>query len=486
MDIQSIYGITPPKNVHDMSLDALLQELSQTRELCSNLDQIIENSIDGIFITDGNAVAIRINQAYERISGLKREDLLGKNNRELVLNGVISVSCAVIVTQQKKPITQEQFFLTTGKKALNSCNPIFDSEGNLIMTVSNIRDLTELEDMRTRLYEEEARATKYREQLDLIKEKLVGNAKPVAEDPKMIAVLNLAQKIAKTDVSTLILGETGVGKDEVAKFIHRNSARRDGPYIEINCAAIPSNLVESELFGYEKGSFTGAKQGGKQGLFHMADGGTVFLDEIGELPLEVQAKLLRFIQSGSFIRVGGNTSIRVDARVIAATNRDLQEMVQRKLFRDDLYYRLNVVEIKIPPLRERPRDIIPLTNHFLETFNQKYGLTRKFSSGIYHSFMNYDWPGNVRELKNTIERLVVLSEDAQITAADLPAQVLPLSAGSSNSSIQMKDILQRLEYDYMLQAYRKFQNVRAAGKYLGISAATFVRKMKLYREKYPF
>jgi transcriptional regulator with PAS, ATPase and Fis domain len=298
--------------------------------------------------------------------------------------------------------------------------------------------------------------------------------------------LEFSQRIAKVDTTVLLLGETGVGKEEIAKFIHRNSLRKDRPFVKINCGAIPANLIESELFGYEKGAFTGALQQGKLGMFEVAEGGTLLLDEIGELPLKMQVKLLRALQEQEITRVGGTKSIKIDVRILAATNRNLEKMVREKIFREDLYYRLNVVPVNIPPLREREKDILPLAYLFLEQFNKKYGLKKRFSFSTNACFLDYSWPGNIRELKNIVERVVVTSKENEILIEDLPEGICKNKIekiGERDSDIiPLKDALGKIEKELIEKAYEKFGSVRSAAKALGIDASTFVRKRQKYEK----
>jgi transcriptional regulator with PAS, ATPase and Fis domain len=280
------------------------------------------------------------------------------------------------------------------------------------------------------------------------------------------------------------LGETGVGKELIASYIHQNSPRKNRPIIKVNCGAIPAQLVESELFGYEEGSFTGAKKDGKMGLLEIANEGTVLLDEIGDLPLDVQVKLLRLLQEKEIQRIGSTVSRKVDVRIIGATNRDLQKMVEGKEFRKDLYYRLSVLPITVPPLRDRPADILPLAEAFLAELNLHYHFQKKFAPSAVYEIQSYEWPGNVRELRNVIERAVILSAEEHIQPCDLgifkqkPVKAAALSF--SGQPVNLKQILMDIERDYIDAAYRMYYNVRKAAKSLSMDAATYVRKRRKY------
>ncbi|WP_123052865.1 sigma 54-interacting transcriptional regulator [Clostridium sp. JN-1] len=447
---------------------------------------IIECSYDGIYITDGQADTIFLNRAYEKITGMKKKEMLGRNMKYLEKNRFISKSCTLMVLKYKRSITIQQSF-KTGKKVLVSSSPIFDEDGNITMVVTNVRDVTELYELKEQLEKNKKLTEKYYSQVEAMRNQLLDFSDIIAEDNKMLSILEVAKKVAKVDTTVLLLGETGVGKEVIAKYIHKNSKRSDKSFIKINCGAIPENLIESELFGYEKGSFTGANKNGKIGLFELADAGTIFLDEVGELPLNMQVKLLRVLQEGEIRRIGGIKNIKVNVRVIAATNRNLEEMVKKKVFREDLYYRLNVIPITILPLRERKADIEPLTKHFLQMFNKKYDFNKQITSGAIDSLKKYEWPGNVRELKNIIERVVIMSQGGKILRSDLPIKEVWSSnsnqVGIENRNVTLKEAVENLEKNLIESAFEEYGNVRAAAKKLGINASTLVRKRKKYNNK---
>jgi transcriptional regulator with PAS, ATPase and Fis domain len=291
--------------------------------------------------------------------------------------------------------------------------------------------------------------------------------------------------VAGVDSTVLLLGESGVGKEVVAKLLHRLSKRSTKPLVAINCSAIPENLIESELFGYETGAFTGAQKRGKQGLIEFANEGTLFLDEIGELPLSLQVKLLRVLQDKKLMRLGGITEIDVNVRIVAATNRDLYKMVIDKQFRADLYYRLNVIPIEIPPLRKRKSDILPLCHHFIDVYNHKYGINKELSLSTGQALENYDWPGNVRELENLIERLVVTTNHNIIDFEDLP-QFLVHNDSDINSKIKIDEIMHLREAQELTEklliekAYENYKNTYEMAEALGVNQSTVVRKINKY------
>lgn len=454
--------------------------LTVSYEVIKNIENILESSFDGFYITDGDANTILLNKAYETITGLKREDLIGHNMYELEENKAISKSATLMVLREKTVKTIEQEF-ETGKRALVSSTPIFDDEGNITMVVTNVRDLSALQLLNSQIEHSKKLTDKYLSEIEAMRLQILGTDELIAHDEKMLETLKLAKRVALVDTTVLVLGETGVGKEEVAKFIHKNSNRKEQIFIKINCGAIPENLIESELFGYEKGAFSGADKNGKLGLFEVANGGTMFLDEIGELPLEMQVRLLRVLQEKEIVRIGGLNPIKIDVRLIAATNRDLEEMVTVGRFRKDLYYRLFVVPITLLPLRERREDILPLAKYFCQELNGKYGWEKKLTGDALSLIYGYKWMGNVRELKNTIERAVVMSDSEWINAEDIQLlnnfeQEKELLIKEATEFPSLKEAVEQLEAELLERAYQRFGNVRAAAKALSIDSSTFVRK----------
>ncbi|MCT4604893.1 MAG: sigma 54-interacting transcriptional regulator [Marinisporobacter sp.] len=467
-------------------LQSTIDELNTVQQISKKLDAVIESSYDGIYITDGQANTMKINKSYERITGVKREEMLGANMMELEKSGCISESATLRVLKTRKTTTIQQKF-RTGKNALVTSTPIFDRDGKISMVVTNVRDITELAKLKKQLEKNKELAQKYYSEIEEMRLQLLNTLHIVAEDEKMLQLMRIAKRVAKVDTTVLLLGETGVGKEEVAKFIHKNSNRKRNQFIKINCGAIPINLIESELFGYEKGAFTGANREGKVGLFEVANGGTLFLDEVGELPLDMQVKLLRALQEKEIKRVGGTLSIQIDVRILAATNRDLEEMVKKKRFREDLYYRLNVVPINILPLRERRGDILPLVHYFLSELNKRYNWEKEFSKDALEVLYEYDWQGNVRELKNIVERVFIMSSENKMTFEDLPKNIVGRSKKGEltlgDGIVSLKDAVAKVEMELIDKAFEKHGNVRSAAKALGIDASTFVRKRKKYKER---
>ncbi|WP_053956148.1 sigma 54-interacting transcriptional regulator [Inediibacterium massiliense] len=463
--------------------ESIINELNTVQNISKKLDAVIESSYDGIYITDGDANTLKINKSYERITGVKREEMLGNNMLNLEKKGYISESATLKVLHTGKTTTIHQKF-KTGKNALVTSTPIFDEKNQITLVVTNVRDITELSLLKEQLERNKELAKKYYSEIEEMRMQLLNTLHIIAEDEKMLEIARIAKRVAKVDTTILILGETGVGKEEIAKFIHKNSNRRRKQFIKVNCGAIPNTLIESELFGYEKGAFTGANRQGKMGLFEVANGGTLFLDEIGELPLDMQVKLLRVLQENEIKRVGGIESIKVDVRILAATNRNLEKMVKENQFREDLYYRLNVVPICIPSLRERRGDILPLVRHFLSELNEKYGWNKRMSKDALEVLYEYDWPGNVRELKNIVERVFIMSNDHEITCEDLPKTICMKNTSSRliEEIVPLKEAISIVEKELLEKAFEKYQNVRGAAKALGIDASTFVRKRQKYEK----
>jgi len=317
----------------------------------------------------------------------------------------------------------------------------------------------------------------------------------VANSLHMQEVLNLAEQVSGNDCTVIIMGESGVGKDVIAQFIHEKGPRSKAPFVRVNCGAIPETLLESELFGYERGAFTGAHPEGKMGKFEQAKNGTIFLDEIGDLPLALQVKLLHVLQEHEIVRIGGTVTRKVNARILAATNRNLKEMIAEGKFRQDLYFRLNVIPIHIPPLRSRKDDIIPLIKFFKRKYEAKYNIFYQCSSELLRIFTDYDWPGNVRELENTIERIyVMLGSNIPITPAGvlkygfgLDVAINPQAPAVTVHRIgNLKEILAEAEDQLLVMAARKYRGIKEIGQALGIDPSTVSRKLKRIRQNTPF
>ncbi|MFE7083286.1 sigma-54 interaction domain-containing protein [Priestia megaterium] len=380
----------------------------------AELQQIFNLSLDEIFVTNGEGVCIKVNPICEKNTGYSVDQLVGKNVNDLVAEGIFTPSATLKVLKEKEPVTVIQS-TSNGKRLHVTSTPVFNEEGELDLVISNTIDITEVLMLKEKVKEMEYLIETYNNKISQLQneENLYGH-KIIARSSVMIKILELLGRVAKVDSTVLLLGESGVGKTEIAKWIHEESSRKKQNFIEINCATIPPSLFESELFGYEPGAFTGALKSGSKGLIELANNGTLFLDEIGELSLDLQTKLLQVIQHKSFMRVGGRERKEVDVRIIVATNRDLEEMVRVGKFREDLFYRLSVIPVNIPPLRERREELIELIFSFLDRINQNYNCNKVLSPQLLDELVYYDWPGNIRELENTLERLVVTTNGTLI------------------------------------------------------------------------
>lgn len=457
-------------------LERLQPELQRLEQSYRDFQEIFRNSFDGIFVADGEGNTLMVNEGSERNYDLKAEEMIGKNVTVFEKKGLIKPVIAGRVIAERQRITAVQR-THTGKTIMVTGIPLFDDEGRVRRVIINSRDTTEL----LKLQEELARAQDNLRRIESeVHELRSANLKfegIVLNSTHMQRIAALSIRVAKVDTTILITGESGVGKEVVAKLIHRESCRNKGPFIKINCGAIPRDLLESELFGYESGAFTGAHRQGKVGLIETANGGTLFLDEIGELPLELQVKLLQVLQDRSFSRVGGTRTIEVDVRIIAATNVDLESMVEQKRFRNDLYYRLNVVPISLPPLKERRDDIFPLIQRYLDDFNNQYGLRKRLSEQALQHLLIYGWPRNVRELRNIVERLVVTSPNDLIASDDLPQQIRPDPGRYEELEKDFRTRVASFEARLVREAVEKYGTTRAAASHLNISQATAVRKL---------
>ena len=438
---------------------------------------VLDSTQDAIFIDDKYGNTQWINKACELLYEVKREDIIGKSIDELEKGGIFSPSVAKLVFKNKEQATILHSN-KSGKKILTTGTPILDNNGNIYKVISTSRDITELVYLRNQLEDIQNKLGELRE------EQLENIGNLIIKSEKMQEVAYLAKRLAHIDSTVLITGESDVGKGEIAKFIHMSGDRKDMPFVKVNCGAIPEALLESELFGYEYGAFTGSKKQGKIGLFELAQHGTIFLDEISELPLNLQVKILHVIQDREFKLVGGLKSINIDVRIIAATNRDLMTMVKEKKFREDLYYRLNVVPIHILALRERTEDIIPLISYFMEKYNKKFGVEKRMDPNTLALLIKYSWPGNVRELENIIERLIIITQRDTILPQNLPNFILDKIDSSTDiaipSSLNLKDAIEELEKRIIMNALKKHKTTREVAKALKVSQPTIVRKMSKY------
>ncbi len=438
---------------------------------------VIECIDDGIFILDDKSTVLEINE--KGLGTKKREDIVGRTMRELINEGIYRDSCTLKVIKSKSKETMFQYdeteTLTTGIPYIK--------DGKIEMIVCCERELKEIDIMKEQLRINEEKLDKYKSEINYLRSILAKETKDIVlESPKMKQVVELALTAAKYDSRVLVEGETGVGKEIIAKLIYRNGIRKNGPFIAVNCSAIPENLIESELFGYEKGSFTGADEKGKKGYFELANKGVLFLDEIGEISLSFQSKLLRALQENEIQRIGGKKSIKIDVQVIAATNKNLAEKVQTGEFKADLFYRLNTFPIMIPALRDRQADIVPLIYSFADKFNKKYGTQKRFSLSSLNVLQVYEWPGNVRELENIIERLVLTVRDDIINAEHVRA-ILGMrekTFGEIGEKGTLKEVAELAEKELIKKYMEIYKDSEDLEKALDVSRATLNRKLLKY------
>ncbi len=438
---------------------------------------LLDSIHDGIWVIDAHGVTLRINSAMERIAGIKLEDVVGKHVREAMEDFKFTTCVTLRALEEKRTVTMFDDY-ANGRRCLNTSTPIFDEEGNVWRVIASIRDITELDNMQSRLGELERTNKSYKAKLESLENYgIVGMSEATA-----ILRRNML-KAAKNDAICIILGETGTGKSLTAKRIHEMSTRSEGPFIALNCGGIPAQLVESELFGYERGAFTGALRDGKKGVFELASGGTLFLDEVAELPLAMQATLLHVLDDGSFRRVGGAKSLKSDVRIIAATNKDLEEMAAQGTFRQDLFYRLRVLPITIPSLRERPEDIPELVYHFLHLMEGKDS-KRSFAPSVLSTLTAYSWPGNIRELRALVQYLHTMCEGTVFRMEDLPsyflAELPPAELPAYTLHTSLKSAVEHLEKNLISTALRELGSTYKAAKRLKVSQSTIVRKAQKY------
>ena len=470
--------------VDGIQLDTMARQLPSFKTLSRELDTIIDSSSDGLFVCDANATVIRMNPASEKIHNSSAEQIVGQNMRDLLANGFIDRSAALEATISKKQVSLLQN--KAGRKLISIATPVLDEFGEVVRIVVSERDITEIDNLQLELEKQQGFKDGFREQMLAMQQIELDSQKIIARSPVMIRSLKHAIKVAPTDSSVLILGESGVGKGLIADLIHKNSPRSKQPLIKINCGAIPESLIEAELFGYEKGAFTGALAGGKPGHFELADQGTLFLDEVAELPLSSQVKLLHFLEDGQITRLGETRCRTVNVRVLAATNRDLEKMVEQGMFRLDLYYRLNVIPIQVPAIRERTDCIVPLIRHYIDVFNHQVGTHKRLTRAALDVLTVYSYPGNVRELMNICERLVVMAETDLIDLADLPHQIAVQPVEEQFLSerlavgVSLQQTLETVEKKVLEKALQQYRNQSEIATALGVNQSTIARKLKKF------
>lgn len=467
------------------ALGSYLEEWRETRNTAEILNIILDSAYEGVAVVDENGIIKQFNDAYSRFTGIKKGDAIGRHVKEVIDN--TNLHNTVKTGVPERGVIQ----YINGQPMVVNRIPIFKNDkivGAIGMLI--FEGVTELYRIYERFQEKSLHRKEEKPYLADHNQNEYSMSQIIGESQAIMQVKYLAEKIAKTEAGVLITGESGTGKEMFARSIHQLSSFSSGPFISVNCGAIPEQLFESELFGYEEGAFTGAKKGGKPGKLELAQDGTIFLDEIGELPLLMQSKLLRVIQEREYERVGGVKKYKLNARIIAATNRDLKKMVETGDFREDLYYRINIIELQIPPLRERTNDIPLLINYFLKKTCTKYGILMKnITPEAMHAFLHYEWFGNIRELANTIEKLVILTEGPTIDVVHLPKymkdkELLSMGYAQINKSSiidESKHYKMEREKEMISEMLIKTGgNKTKAAKLLGIHRTTLYQKLKKY------
>jgi PAS domain S-box-containing protein len=499
MSEEDLASMDPSSAIYRLiqAYDARVEELEsriEKFELQSIADNCLlsvgDNLIDGICVVNLQGQVVSVNKSYTQLTEHGEEELVGFYIRDLLMAGTIHTSITLSVIAEKRKTSVlcaspqgDKTYLVTGL-------PLFDKDGSLTGAMTILRDMTEITNIAQSLSQDEGPAAGDGGNFKLLSYEPTRQGRLIGENQKVRKLRELVQYIARNDSTVLLLGETGTGKEVVSSEIHELSARAKKPFIKINCGALPESLIESELFGYERGAFTGAQNKAKPGLFELADGGTLLLDEITDLPLPLQSKLLRVLQEREIRRLGGTRSIQVDVRIIAATNRDFHALIADGKFRADLYYRLNVVPIRLLPLRERRDDIPLFVRHFLSTFNAKYGMSKEIDAAGIAILKNYDWPGNVRELENTIERIVASVPEDRITrecvgelileAAGMRREEAEARGETGDAAPSLKRDLGSYERELLANALKTYGSTYKAAKVLGVSQSTVFRKASIY------
>lgn len=444
-------------------------------------DEILDMTEDGFVVTAVDGTILDINNSYCHFIGTTKEKAIGKHIGEFIKNTKMPeiAKAGIKEVDEIHELVDGQHY--KGDKFLFVTRSPVKKNGKVVAAVAQVKFRIHTIKLAQKLLKQDKELKYYKDELQRLGESKFNLNSILGESDSFVEAKELARKAAKSNLPVLINGETGTGKEVFANGIHYASDRKNNPLIRINCAAIPGELLESELFGYEEGSFTGAKKGGKKGKFQLAHKGTIFLDEIGDMPLHMQAKLLRVLQEGEIERIGGYDPIPVDVRVIAATHQDLRKLIKEKKFREDLYYRLNVINIKIPPLRQRKEDILLFMNHFLSELNKKYKTDINISQRARELLLNHKWQGNIRELKNVVESAYVLAEKEIIGVKHLPSNLLTSASvvSKDDKSNPLDLILNEFEKDIILETLiENDYKISKTAKDLGIHRTTLYKKME--------
>lgn len=463
--------------------EELTKELDSYKNLDADLKAIFDISYDVIYVSDGEGITLRVSSACDRLWGYKESELVGKSVYQLEKEGVYSPSITRLVMEKKEKVSMTQT-TKTGRRLMVVGIPIMDEKGQLIRIVNASRDITEVSKLKSELAMTKQLTEGYRRELMNLRIKNDIENKLIYRSEKMKHMILLAEKISKVDSAILLQGESGVGKALIASFIHNWSERENGPFIHINCGAIPENVLESELFGYSEK--TAKVTVGSRGSFVLANGGTLFLDDIDKLPLSLQFKVYLAIQEKNIPIVNSAHTQEIDFRIIASTSENLDVKVQEGTFRKDLYYLLNVVPMVIPPLRERKDDVIPLLLHFADRINKKYGINKKFNPKLLKTLQEYAWPGNVRELQNIVERLLVMVDGDWIGVEELPDYMnlnhSNQKAVQVNRIVPLKEATEMLEKELLTLVQGKYSSTTKMAEVLGVNQSTISRKLQQYNK----
>jgi transcriptional regulator with PAS, ATPase and Fis domain len=460
-------------------IEGIAKELEVVKELETALSGVLRSSSDGVFVSDRNGLIKYVNEKASQLFGVTPQSLTGQPLDNFLRS---SLPSQVSMTG----ISEVDVCMINGKSCIASHIPLKEDgqDGKPVGVVSTVyfAENKVAEEITRKWFSLRQQAQYYRDELEIQGVEKSSFDQIVSRNPELNKKKEEAQHIAQSSSTILLTGESGVGKDMFARAIHATSQRANHPFVKVNCAAIPETLLESELFGYAPGSFTGALKSGRTGYFGQADQGTIFLDEIGDMPLSIQVKILQVIQEKQFMRVGGTSPQKVDVRIIAATNRDLREAIAKGAFREDLFYRLDVIQFNLPPLRRRPEDILPLAEVFIQKYNQILGTSVVgMSKAVQEALEKHSWPGNVRELENAIERAANYAWEGEIGIEHLPSHILqPCQEAPSQPSF-FRAPLKDVDDDAILDALRKTGgNKSAAARLLKIGRSAFYRKLTKY------
>ena len=461
--------------------ESVAKKLESYRMHHIQLKAVFQSLQEGIWILDPQGRIIDINPAAEKMTGISAADHIGTSVADL--DGYFDRMSSLEAIATRKPVSIHQYVNLTKRHLSVTSTPILDNDGNVTLVIINERDITQIDQLKQNLEENRMVAEKYKEELnerDLLEMK--NDHDIITKNEHFLQVIRTVLKLSRMNASSILLfGESGTGKGLLARFIHKNSPRNNKPLIQINCASIPESLLEAELFGYEKGAFTGASEKGKIGLIELAHEGILFLDEIAELPFGVQAKILKYLDDHEVLRLGSTKTKLVNCCIIAATNRDLEGLVKAKKFREDLYYRLSTFTIRIPPLRERKEDLTELIPHYLQVYNKSYLQNKHFSSKALSLLYSYSFPGNVRELKNIIERAVVVSDENNINESclvNLEESNTYLPQNQSKDNWNLHDEVREMEREIIMKVMIRCKSTREMAGYIGVSQSTVARKMR--------